>query len=253
MVLKTEYSGHMLDTALKWEDTNTTSKFLRIWFEKFQEIHLLEDAAEDFEVESNFMLARDILRKWSMHYTKNTKRHQQLCEDHIAKKEHEKFRSIFELWVYKTKEIEANTSIYSNGSPLAKRAQTRAQVTTPQKRFSPVRGSSTPVSKGPSPTKLQETTQRLKDQKISALRERLGRARGTSPPNKPTPFRLDFKKNVSTTFAPVLGPPLPPHFNVEDIATAKHSGRIKPMVFPVDGISHYSPMDKTKLRARNLT
>lgn len=254
-VLKTEYSKQLMDTALRWESTNITSKFLRIWFERLQVAHLLEDTAEDFEVESNFKLARDILRKWSMHYTKNTKRHQQLCADHIAKKELEKFRSIFELWVYKSKEVEANTTVYSNGSPLSKKGQVTRQLTTPQKRISPLRGSSTPVSKGPSPIKFQETTQRLKDQKMSALRERLGRARGASPPMKLTPVKLDFKKptTTTTTTAPILGPPLPPHFNVSDIATAKLSGRIRPMMFPVDGISHYSPMDKSKLRARNPT
>ncbi|RCK66497.1 Protein SFI1 [Candida viswanathii] len=250
--LKTAYSKQLMDTALKWEDTNNATRALRIWFERLQEVLVLDDRAEDFEVESNFKLARDIIRKWSMHYTKHTKRHQQLCEDHIAKKEHEKFRSIFELWLYKTKEVEANTTIYSNGSPLSKKSQIRRQQATPQKRISPVRGSSTPVSKGPSPTKLQETTQRLKDQKISALRERLGRARGgPSPPNKLSPIKLEFP-NASTA-APRLGPPLPPRFNVADIATAKQSGRIKPMMFPVDGISNYSPMDRSKLRARNAT
>ena len=51
-VLKTEYSKQLMDTALRWESTNITSKFLRIWFERLQVAHLLEDTAEDFEVES---------------------------------------------------------------------------------------------------------------------------------------------------------------------------------------------------------
>ena len=38
------------------------------------------------------------------------------------------------------------------------------------------------TSKDPSPTKLQETTQRMRNQNISALREHFGRARASSTP-----------------------------------------------------------------------
>ena len=111
----------------------------------------------------------------------NIKRHKQLCEDFIARKETAKVRSIFDLWLYKIKEIEANTTIISNPSPLSKRFQHQREMgLTPQKKNSPTKVFTPTTSKDPSPTKLQETTQRMRNQNISALREHFGRARASS-------------------------------------------------------------------------
>ena len=245
---KSQQKQELLESALQFEEINL-SRFLLIWFQRLQEISQLEDQAEDLLAQTNFNLLRNIIHKWSMLYNKNIKRHQQLCEDFITRKETAKVRSIFDLWFYKSKEIEANTTIISNPSPLSKRFQYQREMGwTPQKKNSPIRVFTPTTSKDPSPTKLQETTQRMRNQNISALREHFGRARASSTPKKLSPVRLSYTNITSN-----LRPPLPPKFNDSDIATAKSLGRIRPMVFPIDDQPTFSPMDKTKLQSRNAT
>lgn len=244
--VKSQQKQELLENALQFEEINL-SRFLLIWFQRLQEVSQLEDQAEDLLAQTNFNLLRNAVHKWSMLYNKNIKRHKQLCEDFIARKETAKVRSIFDLWLYKIKEIEANTTIISNPSPLSKRFQHQREMgLTPQKKNSPTKVFTPTTSKDPSPTKLQETTQRMRNQNISALREHFGRARASSTPKKLSPVRLSYTNIPSN-----LRPPLPPKFDDSDIATAKSLGRIRPMVFPIDDQANFSPMDRTKLQSRN--
>ena len=136
-----------MESALQFEEINL-SRFLLIWFQRLQEVSQLEDQAEDLLAQTNFNLLRNAVHKWSMLYNKNIKRHKQLCEDFIARKETAKVRSIFDLWLYKIKEIEANTTIISNPSPLSKRFQHQREMgLTPQKKNSPTKVLPPPLPK----------------------------------------------------------------------------------------------------------
>ncbi|KAL6450401.1 SFI1 Protein SFI1 [Candida maltosa Xu316] len=224
-------------------------KWFRLWHDRYNLTYDRDFMEQEFVAVRNCKLLKDVLRNWKMVYTKNIKRHEQMCVDFIVRRDVTKLKSIFDLWNYKTKEREMATTEYSNESPLSRRThlQQQQQMTPEKRRLSPPKPS-TPTSRGPSPSKLQETTKRIRDQNILALRERLGRAKSEFTPQRLSPIKMTYPAIV-----PKLEPRTSPKFNDSDIATAKSLGRIQPMIFPVDEEANFSPMSKSKLQSRSIT
>lgn len=198
-------------TSIEFHEKLMTKKFLIIWYDKllFVETYL-NDLADDFSSQKDFNKAYEMLNIWSMKYIKKIKHNNQTCEIFKERWQNVKQRSILELWVYKYREnrnsrnisdmtVDADASIVTNQSPLANKIQARnmtlkandveansSYLFTPlklrvQSPFTPAVNKS---RQSPSPTKLQETTLRIKNEKIDALRKHFGRAKATSTPKR---------------------------------------------------------------------
>lgn len=197
--------------SIEFYEKLMTKKFLIIWYDKllFVETYL-NDLADDFSSQKDFNKAYEMLNIWSMKYIKKIKHNNQTCEIFKERWQNVIQRSILELWVYKFREkrnsrnisdifVDADASIVSNQSPLANKIQAKtatlkandteansSYLFTPlklrvQSPFTPAVNKS---RQSPSPSKLQETTLRIKNEKIDALRRHFGRAKATSTPKR---------------------------------------------------------------------
>lgn len=219
---RTKQQADYNERSAQFFNTMLHKKHLLTWYEKYvMKVNYLSDIANDAIDQKDYTKMVEFLRKWNLKYIKTVRRNQQTCEMFTEKWDKAKSKSIFELWLQKSREqpndedeyAEANTSMVSNQSPLAK------------KRFQPLAGNSflegksylhTPVKKqvstapftpysrtqGPSPTRLQETNQRMKSDQMEALSNRFRSAR------KPTGSRAQRKKDqLTNTILTRLSPP----------------------------------------------
>lgn len=252
--------------AKEFEIRLLCKKFLVIWYDQFLHANrYLNELSDDFINQKDFSMLREILSNWSMKYIKNVERNRQSSELFVKRWQNVKAKSILELWIYKLREkLDADiisnntrisnqeTSLINNLSPLAKKSIARNTTITENKYdgsnssylYTPLKqegrlprtphhGSGSAVS---SPTKLQETTQRLKNERIGALRKHFSKVRATSTPRKEfqAPYgdkngllepRLVGRNNSkfirlsppkAANYVPIL-PPKPPNFAMADI------------------------------------
>lgn len=230
-------------------------KFTFIWYGQFvnKGAHL-QDIADDIVSQKDIIKARELLSRWLMKYIKNIRLHRHSGEMFIQKWQVAKAKGILELWAYKAKEKrnrgfeqnsdeydedefeEANTSMFSNLSPLAKKFKNQSPqesyLYTPLKQ-QVQRPPLTPFVKSGqvSPSRLQETSIRMKSERMDALRKHFSKAKATSSPSKPvqrlepsTANRKSLANNSSgfirlsppkpTAAYGTIVPPRPPNFNV---------------------------------------
>lgn len=195
-----------------FEQTLLYKKFLIIWYDQYIRKKIdLEDMCDNYLDQRDFKKVNEILKGWSMKYLKSFRRNEANCNDFIDRWNNTKVRAIFDLWLYKTRELEIDKypdesymSITTNASPLTRKAYSQSQIKDRSYLYTPlklqVRGNraiDTPVSPRVSPTKLQETTLRLKNERIDALRKHFGKAKkGVTPTRKSSPIKSS--DNAST-------------------------------------------------------
>jgi len=209
-------------------------KFLIIWYERYYSKNIyLHQILEEFVDRKAFGNLQDLLRLWYMKYIKINKRNQQSCDIFKERWQSVKSKSILELWRFKLQQRqaedehsfeEANTSIISNLSPLANKSgryvedSNKSYLHTPLKQQ--VSRSFITPSTRTSPSKLQETTERMKYERIDALRKHFGKVKGTSTPRRDY-SRIDRKELKNSKFVrlpppsksySVITPPKPPNF-----------------------------------------
>lgn len=169
-------------------------RYLLAWYEKYAtDVEYLNDVAQQIIDKKDYLKMVDYLRTWNLRYIKNVQRNQQTCEIFAKKWEKTHMRSMLELWLHKTRHkpgdaadndyTDANTSFGSIYSPLAKKNRgvlsgpslldEQSYLSTPVKKQT-AKNFLTPFSKtkGPSPTRLQETNQRMKFDRMDALTTR---------------------------------------------------------------------------------
>lgn len=214
------------ERSLAFHRTLLHKKFLLTWYEKYvTKVDYLNDVAQNLIDQKDYLRLVDHLRKWNLRCIKIVRRNQQTCELFAEKWEKAHVRSMFELWLFKARNkstvgddeafdyVDANSTIGTNSSPLAKKnpkiptgssiLDGESYLSTPVKKR--LEGSPfTPNSKGkgPSPTRLQETNQRMKFDRMDALTNRFRLAKTSSS----KPFRL--RTSASTRLSP------PRHGNV---------------------------------------
>lgn len=206
-------------------------KFLIIWYEKYYSKNIyLQQVLDDYIDRKDFGRLQDLLRVWFMKYIKINKRNQQSCDIFKERWQNVKTKSILELWRFKLQQRnvdgdsfeEANTSMISNLSPLANKSgrftdDSKSYLHTPLKQ-QVGRPFMTPA-KSTSPSKLQETTERMKYERIDALRRHFGKAKGTSTPRHEKPFiRLPPPKSYTNVL-----PPKPPNFEAHRERVIEHT------------------------------
>ncbi|RLV89669.1 hypothetical protein JA1_005049 [Spathaspora sp. JA1] len=205
-IYKTAQVISLNQQANEFEIMTLSQKYLNQWYDKYTHLQELTSKYEEYVNNTSFQLISEYIKIWALKYHKHITRHQSQFQFLISKFQQAKKQSMFELWKYKLNQQDQT-------SPLANR-----------------RLISTPVKQTISPSKLQETTQRLKSEKITALRNHFAKVR-LSP-------------------RPVLSPPSPPRFEVDispnTIESAKSLNKIVPIKFPVDdeNLFEYSPKYK---------
>lgn len=267
-------------------------RYLLVWYEKYAtNVEYLNDVAQQMIDRKDYLKLVDHLRKWNLRYIKNVQRNQQTCEIFAKKWEKAHLRSMFELWTHKVRHkngkpneihdyADANTTFGSSYSPLAKKSRGTSSgssllddqnyLSTPVKKQA-ARNFMTPFSKnkGPSPTRLQETNQRMKFDRMDALttRYRLAkdgasrsailkstsatrlpppRSNVTIPERPPAPMfdvprsaspvlSSDISPNAtsSPTFTPrVMRKSASPVLDQTILSTAKKLRKIRPLIVP---------------------
>ncbi|KAK6455370.1 Sfi1 spindle body protein-domain-containing protein [Scheffersomyces xylosifermentans] len=248
---KLTFNQALRDKADALKTKLLVKKSLVLWYENYlNKTIYFNEIADDFINNKDIQKLRDIISKWSMTYIKVIKRNEQSCDLFIERWQSAHLKSIWDLWVLKARERHdhglsgdssfdvSNSTFMSTSSPLASRNYMTYSKGSPIRESgdnyfnTPLRqqfgkGSfATPGTSRLSPTKLQETTQRLKYEKIDAYRKHLGRARGSTPrssPEKRGRSSLSFDKSsdyqvntkdsrsTRTQFTSIL-PPDPPVF-----------------------------------------
>lgn len=208
-------------------------KYWRIWLEKYIRIvNFMNVEADNLADRKDYESAVAILRKWYYKYATITSATENICKTFLEKKRRVNLRIMFELWMYKIRSKrpdymldaygEANSSFGSNASPLAgKNSDIKSAgsfLGNETYFYSPIGASSpyTPVKHKTSPTRLQETNQRLKLHRMDALTRRFRNAnfldekRQASLHNEPFPKLSPPKRASNTTMK--QPPPPPPNF-----------------------------------------
>lgn len=288
------------EKSLQFYLTLLTKRFMLTWYEKYvRKVDYLEDVGQQMIDLKDYLRLVEFLRKWNLRYIKNVKRNQQTREIFTEKWEKAHLRSIFEIWLHKTRGgspvhdyTEVNSTFGSNYSPLAKKnpknpsgsrmLDGQSYLSTPVKKQ--VTSPSTPFTrgKGPSPTRLQETNQRMKIDRMDAMitRYRLAK-RGTksdtlrpstatrlSPPRRtnvpiperpPAPMFNALSRNASpnATSSPSVSPGPIDHTNPTSISdnsildTAKKLHRIRTLVVPPeDDMDTFQYSSTSRLKER---
>lgn len=283
--------------------TLLSKRFLLIWYEKFvTKVDYLDDVGQHMIDQKDYLRLVEFLRKWNLRYIKNVRRNQQTREIFTEKWQKAHMRSIFEIWLHKMRGrspdsmydfTEADTTFGSNYSPLAKKnpklpsgssiLDSQSYLSTPVKKQ--VKSPSTPFTrgKGPSPTRLQETNQRMKFDRMDAMITRYRLAKGASkndilrpstatklsPPSRrpkvqiperpPAPLFEGISRSTSpnATSSPSATPGPIEHTNPTSISddsilnTAKKLHRIRPLVVPPDDdIEDFQYSSTSRLRER---
>lgn len=257
-----------------------------LWRFRLEQLDSINEKAEDQLAQRNFAILRQSTQDWIYKLNKNVKRNYQLLETFQERTDKRLVRNVIHLWLQKHRDkVEeeelANETYVSSSSPLASRTHQQRQqresngIPTLQRHFSPNK-ISTPRPKVPSPSKLQETSQRMRYQQVSQLRERFGRAKLSPRYNKSiSPVKLNYDVDLSPP-KDEIGPQLKNEYqspqssnssspteiksqlDVADsslISTAKRMGRIRPIAFPTgeDVVDvRLSPASKVKRESRIL-
>ncbi|EGW29856.1 uncharacterized protein SPAPADRAFT_157959 [Spathaspora passalidarum NRRL Y-27907] len=254
-IYKTQHQSAMNEEAEAFEAEYKIRRFFTIWQDHHSRAQELLETYEDYIANKNFTLVSECIKAWNLKYHKNIKRHQAQHQFLVAKFEHAKKRSIFDLWRYKYEHNQdfelANSTIISTSSPLAKRTQrqrqSQTQVSTPVKQVGNI-----------SPARLQETTQRLKTEKIGALIKHYGQVKlpqnyvRLSPPRTrgTVPARPNFNQILTDEdeYEEYASP------SPSAIESAKSLNKIVPIRFPTDDEVNrpiFSPISTIKQRYRN--
>ncbi|KAM9927299.1 hypothetical protein OXX59_002639 [Metschnikowia pulcherrima] len=316
-ILKSEFFLHWIDVtranvsaadkSVDFHRALLHKKFLLAWYEKYiTKARYLSEIADEFISRREYTRMIEILRKWNLAFTKNVRRNQQTCDMFVEKWERNNLKSLFELWHYKARKrvpieddyAEANTTFGSNTSPLSKKflgsgasleyLDGASYLYTPVKKqvsrlpFTPAKASS-------SPTRLQETNQKMKSTKMDALTSRYKLAKGDNA-NARSQTRLvrtnstSLPPPLSPSRLPIRPPPAPrfdtssdtragpdaasspesssvssqvlPYAGTENrvVETAKRLQRIRPLVVPNSGGTteiRYSPVSKLRERLQS--
>ncbi|KAG7191460.1 uncharacterized protein KQ657_003136 [Scheffersomyces spartinae] len=196
MVVNAEFN----DKALEFEKVVVLRRFLLIWYHQYmKKLVYFNDLAENYIAQRDHDKSAEFLRSWSMKYIMGIQRNNESCKLFVDRWNSSKLKSIFDLWVQKTTEqqlqdgdddaftLDPNSSMISNLSPLSKKYYASLggmtpSLFTPIKEHSPNKINTPANSQETSPSKLQETAQRLKTERINRLRERYRNAKANSPP-----------------------------------------------------------------------
>lgn len=221
------------DRSLQFSEEVLSKRYLIVWLEALlTKVSYLNEIAEEFVGKRDHDQTIEILRKWELKLTKNVTRNQQTCDIFIEKWEKISLRSILQLWSHKLQLkqhtvdefTEANSSFGSNTSPLAKKflnsASTGRGTDSGKSPYTPMKMRSsgyplTPARQGSSPTKLQETNQRIKSSNMEAMsmRFREARLKNTRPSSlyltNSTRFSPPKRLETSRAFSSVSPPPAP--------------------------------------------
>ncbi|CAK7890806.1 hypothetical protein CAAN1_01S00474 [[Candida] anglica] len=307
-VQKTE----LLQRSLEFDSRVLFKKHLVLWYDKFNRQEYLSEMAETHLSQHDLITAQDLLHRWSMKYIKNIRRNQQSCEMFLDRWQTARARTMFEVWLYKSKrkrnnvdinndddedeEGAGNISMISNQSPLANKSAggrsrgDESYLNTPLKRRE--RLPYTPsIATRTSPTKLQETTERLKSDRLNAMIKHYQRVKGSNSPRRlPPPSFSPRKQSAAQITQPKrrsygIEPPKRPNFthrlsqNIEmsddessgsiftksspvydeedtsTIETAKSLRRITPIFIPSeeDMAPRFSPVSKLKERIGQIS
>lgn len=319
-ILKSEVLMHWIDVSRANHNAMEQSagfyrgllhkKFMLLWYEKYvTKSRYLADIADDLVNKREYNQMLELLRKWNLTFTKNVRRNQQTCEMFIEKWERNNLKSLFELWAFKTHKkksaedeyAEANETFGSNTSPLSRKfigsgasleyLDGRSYLYTPVKKQIQ-RPPFTPAKTSTSPTRLQETNQKMKSTKMDALTNRYKLAKGKTKTRDPRLFRSESTvlppptSANSPTRLPIRPPPAPrfetytaqdpapeatsspevsagsaygstsPETEARVLETAKRLQRIKPVVIPQSSPTaeiRYSPISKLRERLQSRT
>ena len=188
-------------------ETNVlTKKLLIVWFDQcFNRVAQLNEKADLYIAKKEIRKLEEIVNTWSMKIINKMKRNQESCDLFMDRWQNLKLKAIFGLWILRCKErldqlyeYDVSDISHMSNSPLAQRVQRlrrsnendSSYLSTPIKEQVSMSNIFTPGPSRPSPTKLQETTQRLKYERTDALRRYLQRAKGpttSTPARKPNP------------------------------------------------------------------
>lgn len=218
--------------SIEFYDALLKKRIMLVWYEKYVlKVTYLSELADEIINKKDYSRLVEILRKWNLRYLKNVRLSQQTCEMFIEKWEKAKFRSLFEVWLHKSTQRsrndiyeEANSTFGSNTSPLARKSEkpspgssalvTTSYFNTPIKKQ--VASPYTPSGQRTSPTKFQETNQRMKSDRMDALisRYRLAKnKKGKYPLREGTWPRLSPPKRFSLPMNVQSRPPPAPRFD----------------------------------------
>lgn len=191
-------------TSQVFHDRLLHKKYMVIWYDKFLNKGVyLEEIGQEYRDQIELKIQRDVLSEWSMKYIKFITRHQQSCDLFVRRWESARLKSIFDLWLYKYQNhidiqspikeekptnVFLDTSMDSvsfNESPLALKSKKNNEEVGPNDTYltSPIK-SLTTVPYTPqgnnniSPSRMQ-TSLRMKNERLQALKERYSKARGS--------------------------------------------------------------------------
>ncbi|KAK6461504.1 Sfi1 spindle body protein-domain-containing protein [Scheffersomyces coipomensis] len=265
--------------AISFDETVLRKKSLIVWYRQYVNKNVyLEEIASEFLDNAEFRQMQEILSNWSMRFMK-MKRNQQSCDLFIKRWDVSRTKILFDLWQWKMEESHNvsfdDSEIIQNPSPLASRSsrvpsdKSVSYLFTPlKKQVSPRIPLATPgTTLRSSPTKLHETTQRLKNEKMNEVRRHFSRFRSSSTPKHSSVFSGEPRTTESRyprlqplTTSSIL-PPKPPNFSMQDqvdvdddtesIETAKSLRKITPIMFPTDDDFQQPKFSPIKLRSRN--
>lgn len=264
-------------------------RLLLTWYDRFYHLYMIADTAEDFLYRREVKNVGQMLNLWSMKLTKTVRRNEQNYEIFTNKWDNLRTKAILDLWLYKQsvrqEEYEEQDSF--NQSPLANKLakpfnSSESYLVTPVKQKFNSRSVITPSTKI-SPVKIQETTQRLRTEKLDELRRHFSRAKDSSTPRRERTQRTRLPDPDSTKFIALAPPtksffipPSPPNFDIDNrefldldlrprtsstreaeqvvIENAKRLRRITPIRFTTeDDLNQptFSPVAKIRERLRN--
>lgn len=253
----TNRSFEQVSLSQNFESRILQKKFLGIWYNQFVQLEELKGICDDFLGQREFNKIREAISIWSMKFIKLIRRNQQSCDIFMKRWQIAKLKSVFELWHYKLKERRSmylykeellgfnDSANVNNSSPLANKSFYRSMRLNEDQNmgadrgylYTPLKPRTSIVPSTPSihaqtlkesPSKLQETTQRIKQEQIEALRNHFKKAKGSSTPTKEDNSRREvasstlFDKDNSkfirlsppkkNTYNVIL-PPDPPNFH----------------------------------------
>lgn len=238
-------------------------KVLLAWYEKFNgKVTYLGELGDELQNRYDVSKMVEKLRVWNLKYIKLVKRNLEMSQFFLEKWERRKMMAIFELWIHKSRSkpldldnyaddnedefVEAQTSFRSNHSPLARRNFFQladfSYMRTPLRKRSDV--PVTPFGRlRDSPSKLLETNQRIKTDRIQALGARYKLARGNelsrTRPRLPAPEK-------SADYIPKLNIPPAPNFQDLDLRDTSLPMSQSPTLLPENSEIDFLVIDSAK-------
>lgn len=239
-------SNQRLADADHFQEVILSKKYMVIWYNQcYGKLNHLDEIFETINARKEINLLEEVIHNWSRKVVTTFKRNQESCDLFISRWQVLKSKGILNLWLVKLRErmneVDEFTEDFSNLStlsPLAQRRnnkytrenthEDRSYLYTPIKEQFGIASTNTPRSTRGSPSKLQETTQRLKYERINALRQYLKKAKvhQVSTPQRraalprdtvQTPSQSTSLLQSNNTILPPqyrgITPPAPPDFS----------------------------------------